>query len=474
MQTRMQLQALHEKAQTLAPHSMPHYQVMDDIARLSNLQTRLQSKRSLILRTKRALEPLKDFPRPDPFAQDIPPRDLTTFFKPRDDANAALHAFVHYFRIHPANEKTMNTALTMVLPPHAQNDWFRLRKHGTSYQDAFATLAQIHMRERTPQDCQMDLISLKWDKSVPFRQIMGKWDSPFYEKSEIANSPVTFQMKEQERMQTILQLVPKQWVPMLLTSQMREQEKGRQITSEDMVKLVDAMWQSEQAKSGTTTTALQPFQVNELALHDPELAEAEAIVVNAMRAVERGRSRLPSSSATSLRSKSREASVERQRKYRENLLAAARSIKNMNAPSSSQPAASSSSSSSSQNVTSSSSTGQQPRTSSWPGSQSRSGSNSGKDKTSSHSTGSGSGQNRSQSRGRSQSPLYNIRYPSRSNSQSGGSSSGQNRSLPVIRLPYNPAGYNFKERKSAKPGYQEYISLRVDIPTSSTKSKSSN
>ena len=276
-------------------------------------------------------------------------------------------------------------------------------------------------------------------------------------------------------MQTILQLVPKQWVPMLLTSQMREQEKGRQITSEDMVKLVDAMWQSEQAKSGTTTTALQPFQVNELALHDPELAEAEAIVVNAMRAVERGRSRLPSSSATSLRSKSREASVERQRKYRENLLAAARSIKNMNAPSSSQPAASSSSSSSSsQNVTSSSSTVQQPRTSSWPGSQSRSGSNSGKDKTSSHSTGSGSGQNRSQSRGRSQSPLYNIRYPSRSNSQSGSSSSGQNRSLPVIRLPYNPAGYNFKERKSAKPGYQEYISLRVDIPTSSTKSKSSN
>ena len=263
-------------------------------------------------------------------------------------------------------------------------------------------------------------------------------------------------------------------MPMLLTSQMREQEKGRQITSEDMVKLVDAMWQSEQAKSGTTSTALQPFQVNELALHDPELAEAEAIVVNAMRAVERGRSRLPSSSATSLRSKSREASVERQRKYRENLLAAARSIKNMNAPPSSQPAASSSSSSSSQNVTSSSSTVQQPRTSSWPGSQSRSGSNSGKDKSSSYSNRSGSGQNRSQSRGRSQSPLYNIRYPSTSNSQSGSSSSGQNRSLPVIRLPYNPAGYNFKERKSAKPGYQEYISLRVDIPTSSTKSKSSN
>ena len=412
------------------------------------------AKQKLIYKTRRAQEPTLSIPSiyAETDADVIGDRELQTAFQPQTTVRAALIKFKDFFRTRFCDQKTQDKALTMCLPSEHQELWSRL-KQNQGFNPAVQHLFSRFLQNRPAYEVHHELMNLKWDLKDTIHEVLGKWDDLYSEKAAIAMLDMDEQSKEMAKQDIIMRLLPTKWQTKLFQIQIQHQEEGKILNSAAMIQKINS-WHLVQKNDKLALPSSDYISINNVNIVEDDIGEEdeieedadwESIAVNAVHARfgDRGRSRTPSMSASTIRSKQREASASRRMQSKDQIRDKLRQA--FGAQNSSKERFSSKND------------------------------NSGKSQKSGYDkkrNSDGSSRESSQSRSRSRSTTR-MKYFSRPSSVEGKGST----KYPEVYLPSTSRGYNLK----ANPGrfkkggrYQSYAVIRADGPIISMTSGSSN
>ena len=192
--------------------------------------------------TRLATDMNASLPLPDNSAPDLEPKVITQLFnKSVADPYEAVADFKRFFTENPGNEKTMRTALGLLLHGDAKSHYNRLLDI-YPFPQVLQNLATKYGTKITVQKAAAELHAFTWDTKTDFNAAMTTWEMLYFEANRANPHSLSVEAVEASKQLAIRNLLPPVQRNALNKAMLDSQLQGKMWSSQDMIRHVQNVY----------------------------------------------------------------------------------------------------------------------------------------------------------------------------------------------------------------------------------------